>query len=95
MIGAYGVNNRIFDIWTMLGFGVLGFGIPQAPIILGFILCPILETNLWRGLQKSNGSLLPFVTEPISCAFILITVVVVASMIYKEYKKANAPARPA
>lgn len=100
VIGAYGVNNRIFDIWTMLGFGVLGFvmkrfAIPLAPIILGFILCPILETNLRRGLQKSGGSLLPFFTEPISCAFIAITIVVVLGIAYKEIKKAYPACRPA
>ena len=92
IIGAYGVNNRVFDIWTMLGFGVLGFvmkrlAIPLAPIILGFILCPILETNLRRGLQKSGGSLAPFFTEPISCMFIVVTLLVVAGMIYGEVKR--------
>ncbi len=92
VIGAYGTNNRVFDIWTMLIFGVLGYvmkrvKLPQAPIILGFILCPILETNLRRGLQKSGGSFGPFLTEPISCAFIVITLLVVAGMVYSELKK--------
>lgn len=82
IIGAYGINNRVFDIWTMLFFGVIGylmerFGFSLAPAILGFILCPILETNLRRGLQKSGGDLTPFLTEPISGAFIVIALLVV------------------
>ncbi len=94
VIGAYGVNNRIFDVWTMLFFGVLGFimkrfAMPLAPIILGFILSPILESNLRRGLQKSMGDPSPFFTEPISLAFIVITALIVASIAYGEYKKSR------
>ena len=95
IIGGYGANNRVFDIWTMLVFGIIGLlmkrlAVPIAPIILGFILCPILETNFRRGLQKSNGSLAPFFTEPISCAFIIITLLVLAYMTYGIYKKGAA-----
>lgn len=97
VIGCYGVNNRVFDIWTMFIFGIIGyvmkrFAVPLAPIILGFILCPILEENLRRGLQKSRGSLLPFFTEPISCAFIVITALVLAYIVWGIIKKAR-PAR--
>ncbi|MDR1519735.1 MAG: tripartite tricarboxylate transporter permease, partial [Planctomycetota bacterium] len=95
VIGAYGANNRIFDIWTMFLFGVLGFilkrfAIPLGPIILGFILCPILEINFRRGLQKSDGSLLPFFTEPISCAFIIITILVCLRLAWQEWTKKKA-----
>ncbi len=92
VIGSYGLNNRIFDVWTMLLFGVLGYflkklSLPSTPLLLGFILGPILEVNLRRGLQKSQGSFAPFVTEPISGVILLITLVVVAATLAGELKK--------
>lgn len=93
-IGAFSMNSRVFDIWTMLLFGVIGylmkkFNFPMAPIILGFILGPIIEINLRRGLMKSQGSFSPFVTEPISLVFLLITVIVTIITIINEIKKAK------
>lgn len=92
VVGAFGTNNRIFDVVVMMIFGVIGYGMkrlkfPQAPIILGFILGPIVETNLRRGLMKSHGSFLPFITEPISCAFLIIAAVALIMTVYKEFKK--------
>lgn len=91
-VGAYGANNRVFDIAVMLGAGVLGYALkrmkfPLAPIILGFILGPLLETNLRRGLMKSGGSFAPFMTTPISGFFLLVTVVVIAMLVYKNLIK--------
>lgn len=92
VIGAYGVNNRVFEIYVMLGFGLLGYvmkklDIPLAPIILGFILGPIIELYLRSGLQKSHGSFMPFITSPISGVFLLITVIVLCMTVYSEIKK--------
>lgn len=91
-VGAFGVNNRVFEIYVMLGFGLLGYvmkklSIPQAPIILGFILGPIIELYLRSGLQKSHGSFIPFITSPISGTFLLITVVVLAFTVRGEIRK--------
>lgn len=94
VIGSFGVNNRMFDVWTMLAFGVIGylmgkFGFGKAPLILGFILGPILEVNLRRGLMQSQGSYAPFLTEPISAIFLVITVIVVVMNVISEVKKAR------
>jgi putative tricarboxylic transport membrane protein len=72
-VGSFAIASRLFDVWVMLGFGVLGFvlrqyGFPMAPLILGVVLGPILDSNLRRGLVLSDGSLLPFLTRPISLA---------------------------
>jgi putative tricarboxylic transport membrane protein len=80
VVGAIGLNNRLFDAWTVLIFGLLGFvfsklNFPLTPIILGFILGPIAETNLRRALMLTRGNLLPFITKPISCIFLILTVV--------------------
>jgi putative tricarboxylic transport membrane protein len=92
VIGAYGTNNRMFDVWTMLFFGILGFfmkkiEIPSTPLLLGFILGPIIETELRRGLMRSQGSFLPFFTEPISGVILVITIVIVLYSAYKEVRK--------
>jgi len=95
VIGAYGLNNRLFDVWTMLFFGGLGFvmkkvALPTTPLLLGFILGPIVETELRRGLMKSRGDFLPFFTEPISGAILALTFVVVGLTAWGEFKKRRA-----
>lgn len=60
VIGTYAINNNVFDVGVMLFFAVLGFvmtrvGIPKPPLVLALILGPILETNLRRSLQISDG----------------------------------------
>lgn len=92
VIGAYGLNNRMFDVWTMLFFGLLGWvmkkaSLPSTPLLLGFILGPVIEVNLRRGLMKSKGDLSPFLTEPISGVILAATIIVVAYTLYGEYKK--------
>ncbi len=76
-VGAFAVNSRVFDIWVMLGFGVLGYVLrelrfPMAPLILGVVLGPILDENLRRGLQLTDGGLGPFFTRPICLGLWLI-----------------------
>lgn len=78
VVGAYGVNNRLFDVGALLFFGVIGylmvkFKYPLTPLVLGFILGPLLETNLRRGLMLSQGDFTPFLTEPIAAFFLLVT----------------------
>jgi putative tricarboxylic transport membrane protein len=70
-IGTFALASRLFDIWVMVGFGVLGFalrkyGYPMAPLVLGIVLGDLLEKNFRRGLVLSDGDLLPFITRPIS-----------------------------
>lgn len=60
---------------------------PLTPLVLGFILGPILETNLRRGLMLSEGNFMPFLTEPIAAGFLLLTVVSIAMKIYSNRKK--------
>ena len=76
-VGAYSVNNRIFDIGVMLVLGVFGFyieklGFSLTPIVMGFILGPIVELNLRRGLMASKNSILPLFESPVAMVFLLI-----------------------
>jgi putative tricarboxylic transport membrane protein len=65
------LSSRLFDVYTMLGFGTLVFvmrryGYPAAPFVLGLVLGDILDKNLRRGLVLTDGDILPFFTRPIS-----------------------------
>lgn len=80
VVGTYAADNRLFDVWLMLGFGVVGYlleryGFPLAPMVLGFVLGPIFETNLRRALMYSEGDLMPFVARPISGLLLAATLV--------------------
>jgi putative tricarboxylic transport membrane protein len=70
-IGTFALASRLFDIWVMVAFGVIGFvlrrfGYPMAPLVLGIVLGDLLEKNFRRGLVLSDGDLTPFFTRPIS-----------------------------
>jgi putative tricarboxylic transport membrane protein len=77
IIGAFAIRNTIFDIWVLLACGLMGYllqkiGVMPAPIILGFVLGPILEDNFRRSLIMSDGNWATFFTRPISLTLMLI-----------------------
>jgi putative tricarboxylic transport membrane protein len=77
LIGAYGVNNNAADILVMLGFGVFGylaekFGYSLAPLVLAFVLGPLMETSLRQSLIISQGDFSIFVVRPISGVLLAI-----------------------
>ncbi len=92
VIGSFALSSRIFDIWVMLGFGLLGFileskRIPLAPFVIGFVLGPIAEKNLSLGLQSTNGSYAPIFTRPISLTFFLIAMAMLCWPIIAKHRK--------
>jgi putative tricarboxylic transport membrane protein len=77
-IGVFALQNDIFDLWTLLWFGILGFtmrhfGFPLAPMILGIVLGNIAELNLARALAISSD-LTPFFTRPWSLFFMIVAI---------------------
>jgi putative tricarboxylic transport membrane protein len=77
VIGPYALTQRLFDVYVMLAFGIIGYVLrrldyPMAPLVLGIILGDLLDKSLRRGLTLSDGSLAPFFTRPISAAFALL-----------------------
>jgi putative tricarboxylic transport membrane protein len=84
-IGVYSVNNSTFDVLLAGGLGLVGYlfsmlDCPPAPVILGFILGPILEVNLRRTLLISQGDFSVFVTRPISLGFLLLAVALLGAI---------------
>ena len=75
VIGSYAVGNSMFDVWSCLGFGLLGwllrrYNFPTAPVILGLILGFLAETNFRRALLMGDGSI--FFTRPVSLIMLIL-----------------------
>jgi putative tricarboxylic transport membrane protein len=93
VLGAYTVGNSTFDLFVMIGFGVLGFvmriaGFEPAPLILAFILGPLLEENIRRALVVSDGSFAVFLERPIALTLLLIAILVpMLSLIVPAFKR--------
>ncbi|NBI29137.1 tripartite tricarboxylate transporter permease [Chengkuizengella marina] len=79
LIGVYGISFNTFDLYLLLGFGILGYvmrllSFPAAPLILAFILGGMMETSFRQALTISKGDYLTFVQSPISAVLIALSV---------------------
>jgi putative tricarboxylic transport membrane protein len=77
ILGAYSVNARVFDVWVMLAFGLIGYGleyarVPIAPFVVGLVLAPLAEQELRTGLMASGGDVSALVGRPIALAFLAV-----------------------
>jgi TctA family transporter len=82
-VGVYSTNNALFDVGEVLVFGVIGavligLDFSVAPILLGYVLGPLVEENFRRALLLSRGNMAVFVERPISASFIAICALLVA-----------------
>ena len=85
-IGAYSVNNSTFDVFMMALFGLVGYALIKldfepAPLLLGFVLGPMLEENLRRAMLLSRGEATVFVTQPLSLTLLVISAVLLAVVV--------------
>jgi len=99
-VGSFAIAGRLFDVYVMLAFGLIGFflrhfGYPMAPLVLGIVLGDLLEKNLRRALILSDGDLTPFFTRPIAgtvAALIFATIAWRLWSLYGRPKKREATA---
>jgi putative tricarboxylic transport membrane protein len=87
VLGAYSLQQSAFDVWVMIGFGVIGYGfrkldLPLAPLVLGLILGPALERSLRTSLEMSAGEYSIFFTRPLCLGLLIASaaVLVVAAL---------------
>jgi len=97
LIGSYSVNNSIVEVIIMIIFGFIGyilrkFEYEEAPLLLAFILGPMLETNFRQSLIMSDGKLSIFLERPISAAALIISVLLLVSTSLSFYRKAKTKA---
>lgn len=95
-IGVYSADNTVFDIYVVLGFGLIGyvmrrFQYPATPVLLGFILGPLLEENFRRAMLLARGDIFVFVDRPISLAFLLVSLVFLVSSFLPSLLKKLKP----
>ncbi|RME99951.1 MAG: tripartite tricarboxylate transporter permease [Chloroflexi bacterium] len=96
-IGVLATDNSITDVWIMVGAGILGYlmrkvGFPLAPLVLGYILGPMVENSLRQSLVISHGDLLVFFTRPISTVLITLGLLSLFTPIIRGvWKKAGSP----
>jgi putative tricarboxylic transport membrane protein len=92
LVGAYCINNSVFDIVVMLIFGVAGYlfrkiGYESAPLILAFVLGPMFEVNLRRSLLISRGSFAIFFSRPIALGALVISAMLAALSLYQSRRR--------
>ncbi|QKV54677.1 tripartite tricarboxylate transporter permease [Comamonas antarctica] len=91
-LGVYSVNNNTFDIYSVAVLGVMGYALmvlrfEPAPLLLGYILGPMLEEHLRRGLLLSRGDPMVFVTRPISATLLACTAAMLMWAIWSTVRK--------
>ncbi|WP_210491366.1 tripartite tricarboxylate transporter permease [Microvirga antarctica] len=84
-VGAFSLNNSVFEVALAVGFGALGYifiklNCEPAPLLLGFVLGPAMEENLRRALLISRGDWTVLITRPLSLSFLLLAVVMMAAI---------------
>jgi putative tricarboxylic transport membrane protein len=89
-VGSFSLQNRFFDIWVLVIFGIIGYSMsefefPLAPAILGLILQPLAEVNLRRALM-AESDISYFLTRPISATFIILAVISLGFPFYQNWK---------
>lgn len=94
VVGTYALDNTMFDVWVMLGFGVLGFMLerakmPLGPFVIGFVLAPLAEAKLRSGLMMTAGSLEPMFKRPLPVLFLLIALALLVWSLYGDWKRSR------
>ncbi len=99
-VGVFSTQNNLFQIWEVLAFGVIGavfmaLDFSVAPILLGFVLGPMVEENFRRALLLSRGDMLVFVQRPISATFVALSAALLIGVTWSTLRKrSKARVRP-
>lgn len=94
-IGVYSVNYSVIDLFVLVAFGLIGYGMfifrfPVAPMLLGLILGPMMEENFRRAMLLSRGDPMGFFHQPLSGIFVLLTVAMIAYMLFAAFRNRSA-----
>ncbi len=91
-VGVYSTHNSLFDVLEVGVFGIIGavflaLDFPVAPVVLGFVLGPLLEENFRRAMLLSRGSLTVFLTRPIAAWIIGFCALLIAAQVYSYVRR--------
>lgn len=92
ILGAYSVNNSLWDVGVMLAFGIIGYfmkkvDIPMAPLVLTFVLGKLMEDALMQSLIIFNGNFFSFFQRPISGTILAISILILMISFIAGLKK--------
>jgi putative tricarboxylic transport membrane protein len=95
LVGVYSVRNSIFDIWIMVGTGIVGYmmnkwGFPVAPLVIGLVLGPMTENSFRQSFMMFRGQVHFFLGRPIAMALVIVTIGYIFYLYYSrdQVKKA-------
>ncbi len=93
-VGVYSTHNNLFEIAEVLAFGATGailrtLNFPMAPVLLGFVLGPMVEENFRRALLLSQGSIIVFVQRPISAMFVAASTLLVIYQVVSHFSESR------
>lgn len=96
-VGVYSINSSTFDVYLMAGFGLLGYVLAKldcepAPMLLGFILGPMMEEYLRRAMILSRGDPTTFITRPLSATMLAMAVVALLIVLLPAIRKTREEA---
>ncbi|GGE46182.1 hypothetical protein GCM10007276_24230 [Agaricicola taiwanensis] len=91
-LGTYTATNNLFDVWLLIFFGIAGYlmrilKFEPAPVLVGFILGPMVEENLRRAMLLADGNFLEIVSRPLAGSIIAVTVIMAAILLILSIKK--------
>jgi putative tricarboxylic transport membrane protein len=97
VVGTFAINNSWFNVYVMIGFGVIGLTlewarIPLAPFVIGFVLSPIAEEQLRSAFMRSDGDVSEILTRPWALVFLCVALVtLVAPTLAARYRRNPSP----
>jgi len=94
-IGVYSLNSNVYDLYAVAGFGLMGYVLMKlrcepAPLLLGFVLGPMLEENLRRAMILGRGDPTTFLTRPISATLLVMTLIVLVVVLLPQVRRKRA-----
>jgi len=90
IVGTYSANKNIFDLWVMIGFGVVGYVLRKlqyefSPFLIAFVLAPMLEQSLRQSMVMSPDGLMIFAHRPIA-AVLIVGSLILAALVFRQRK---------
>jgi putative tricarboxylic transport membrane protein len=94
-VGVFSISNNVLDVFTLIGFGILGYFLKKfkfevGPLPMAFVLAPMIENSLRQSLLTSNGSLGIFFERPISATLLGIFALMLLSQVVKVFRTRKA-----
>jgi putative tricarboxylic transport membrane protein len=95
LVGVYSVRNSVFDIWIMVGTGIVGYmaikwGFPVAPLVIGLVLGPMTENSFRQSFMMFRGQVHFFLGRPIAMALVIVTIGYIFYLYYSRDKVKKA-----